>query len=102
VEVQIDRGRQSGLARSAVSAFTRVVDALWRCAADPGLHKLSAEFVTIPGLQRTIPLRSMLRCARETWPKKQNGQAISPAVLVWVDGSFLVGYLNGAYHQLNL
>jgi hypothetical protein len=27
---------------------------------------LDSEPVTIPGQQRTIPLRSMLRCARET------------------------------------
>jgi hypothetical protein len=26
----------------------------------------NSEFVTIPGLQRIIPLRVMLRCARET------------------------------------
>src|SRR6516162_5178494 len=39
-----------------------------RCAADPGPPRS----VTIPGLQRTIPLRFMLRCARDTawglWP----------------------------------
>ena len=36
---------------SAISAFTRVFDALWRCTAEPGPSQMRA-FVTIPGLQR--------------------------------------------------
>jgi hypothetical protein len=42
-------------------------EAAQRCTADPGIAA-SAESVTIPGLQRIMPLRSMLRCARETPP----------------------------------
>jgi hypothetical protein len=41
---------------SAISAITRVFDALWRCAAS-GIAPGSAS-VTIPGLQRTVS-----RCA---------------------------------------
>src|SRR5262245_4453713 len=35
-----------------------------RCTADPGPPE--ARCVTVPGLQRIIPLRFMLRCARDT------------------------------------
>jgi hypothetical protein len=36
--------------RNAISAFTRVFDALWRCAAEPGPYQAPV-FGTIPALR---------------------------------------------------
>ncbi len=44
--------------RSVISAFTRVFDALWRCAADPG-HKSwvpACAGTTRGGIEFTFPL----------------------------------------------
>jgi hypothetical protein len=52
--------------------MTRVPDAVQRiaplgakrCTADPGPPNI--KLVKVPGLQRIIPLRFLLRCARDT------------------------------------
>jgi hypothetical protein len=57
----------------AISAFTRVFDAIWpfakRCFAEPGPYQTQA-FVTAPALQRTAPqlLRAALRPGHESLP----------------------------------
>src|SRR5438105_14847286 len=46
----------------AISAFTRVFDALWRCAAEPGpLRTRASEFGAIPAL-RSSASRRATRC----------------------------------------
>ncbi|MEA2983150.1 MAG: hypothetical protein QOF09_4973 [Alphaproteobacteria bacterium] len=50
--------------RSTFSAFTRVFDALWWCAADPGPSFLKA--TGVPDQRRTVPLRFTLHRVRDT------------------------------------
>jgi len=56
--------------RNAISAFTRVFDALWLapwCAADPGYILFNDEWV--PALRRNATHRTMLRIAGGAAPR---------------------------------
>ena len=61
-----------------------------RCTAAPG----PPETVTVPGLQRTVPLRFTLRCARDT--RERDGQSIMllSDVLI-IDATERLGWVAG-------
>jgi hypothetical protein len=53
--------------RGTISAFTRVFDALWCCAADPGPRLFSCKKESwVPDRRRTAPLRYALHRVRDT------------------------------------
>jgi hypothetical protein len=60
--------------RSAISAFTRVFDGLWRCAADPGsiAHSASA---WVPAVRCIV--RTMLRIAERTLHRVRDARRIA-------------------------
>ena len=46
--------RVSRAQRSTISALTRVFDALWCCAADPGPRFFEIKATGVPDLRRTV------------------------------------------------
>ena len=63
--------------RSAISAFTRVFDGLWRCAADPGAiaHSAHSASAWVPAVRCIV--RTMLRIAERTLHRVRDARRIA-------------------------
>src|SRR5258708_1489779 len=61
----------------AISSFTRVFDALWRCTVEPGPSRTPA-LGTVPVLRSITPKRGVLHRARDTIHPHRSPPATGP------------------------